>query len=148
MPEVRIMAIVHFVNYRKAQTNAGMKFVLNYTMQDKKTVSDDKKFVSGINCTPASAYTEFRNTKKLYGKEDGRLFYHFVQSFPVGEKITPETAHEIALRFASESEKLKGYEIVVSTHCDRDHIHSHFVMNSVNAETGKSFISTKMKSNC
>lgn len=53
------MAIIHFVNYRKAQSNAGMKFVLNYTMQDKKTVSDDKKFVSGINCTPASAYTEF-----------------------------------------------------------------------------------------
>lgn len=133
------MAIIHFVNYRKAQTNAGMKFVLNYTMQDKKTVSNGKKFVSGINCTPASAYTEFRNTKKLYGKEDGRLFYHFVQSFPVGEKITPEKAHEIALRFASESEKLKGFEIVVSTHCDRDHIHSHFVMNSVNTETGKKF---------
>lgn len=133
------MAIIHFVNYRKAQNNAGMKFVLNYTMQDKKTVSDGKKFVSGINCTPTSAYTEFRNTKKLYGKEDGRLFYHFVQSFPAGERIAPETAHEIALRFASESEKLKGFEIVVSTHCDRDHIHSHFVMNSVNAETGKKF---------
>ena len=133
------MAIIHFVNYRKAQTNAGMKFVLNYTMQDKKTVSDEKKFVSGINCTPTSAYTEFRNTKKLYGKEDGRLFYHFVQSFPVGEKITPKTAHEIALKFASESDKLKGFAIVVSTHCDRDHIHSHFVMNSVNAETGKKF---------
>lgn len=59
------MAIIHFINYRKAQSNAGMKFVLNYTMQDKKTVSDDKKFVSGINCTPTSAYTEFRNTKKL-----------------------------------------------------------------------------------
>ena len=133
------MAIVHFINYRKAQTNAGMLFVLNYTMQDKKTVADGKKFVSGINCTPASAYTEFRNTKKLYGKEDGRLFYHFVQSFPVGENITPETAHEIALRFVSESDKLKDFEIVVSTHCDRDHIHSHFVMNSVNAETGKKF---------
>lgn len=133
------MAIVHFINYRKAQTNAGMLFVLNYTMQDKKTVADGKKFVSGINCTPTSAYTEFRNTKKLYGKEDGRLFYHFVQSFPVGENITPETAHEIALRFVSESDKLKDFEIVVSTHCDRDHIHSHFVMNSVNAETGKKF---------
>lgn len=66
------MAIVHFINYRKAQTNAGMLFVLNYTMQDKKTVADGKKFVSGINCTPTSAYTEFRNTKKLYGKEDGQ----------------------------------------------------------------------------
>ena len=59
------MAIIHFVNYRKAQSNSGMKFVLNYTMQDKKTVSDGKKFVSGINCTTASAYTEFRNAKKL-----------------------------------------------------------------------------------
>ncbi len=133
------MAIVHFINYRKAQTNAGMMFVLNYTMQDTKTIADGKKFVSGINCTPASAYTEFRNTKRLYGKEDGRLFYHFVQSFPVVENITPETAHEIALKFASESDKLKGFEIVVSTHCDRDHIHSHFVMNSVNAENGKKF---------
>lgn len=108
-------------------------------MQDIDCTTDFVKAGMFINCTPASAYTEFRNTKKLYGKEDGRLFYHFVQSFPVGEKITPETAHEIALTFASESEKLKGFEIVVSTHCDRDHIHSHFVMNSVNTETGKKF---------
>lgn len=133
------MAIVHFVNYRKEQTNAGMRFVLDYTMQDMKTVTDGKKFVSGINCTPASAYTEFRNTKRLYGKEDGRLFYHFVQSFSIGENITPETAHDIALRFAEETKKFHGFEIVVSTHCDRDHIHSHFVLNSVNAETGKKF---------
>lgn len=133
------MAIIHFVNYRK-QTNAGMQFVLNYTMQDKKTVADDgKKYVSGVRCTPLSAYVEFNNTKKLYGKTDGRLFYHFVQSFSVEENISPQTAHEIALRFAEEAEKLKGFEIVVSTHCDRDHIHSHFVMNSVNAETGKKF---------
>ena len=27
----------------------------------------------------------------------------------------------------------------MSTHCDRDHIHSHFMMNSVNAESGKKF---------
>lgn len=133
------MAIIHFVNYRK-QTNAGMQFVLNYTMQDKKTVADDgKKYVSGVRCTPLSAYVEFNNTKKLYGKTDGRLFYHFVQSFSVEENISPQTAHEIALRFAEEAEKLKGFEIVVSTHCDRDHIHSHFVMNSVNADTGKKF---------
>lgn len=133
------MAIIHFVNYKKAQSNAGMKFVLDYTMQDKKTVAGGKKFVSGINCTPNSAITEFRNTKRLYGKEDDRLFYHFVQSFPATEKIALETAHEIAMKFASQSEKLKGFEIVVSTHCDREHIHSHFVMNSVNFETGKKF---------
>lgn len=55
------------------------------------------------------------------------------------ENISPQTAHEIAVRFAEETEKFSGFEIVVSTHCDRDHIHSHFVMNSVNAESGKKF---------
>ena len=117
-----------------------MLFVLRYTMQDKKAVAEDgNKYVSGVNCTPVSAYTEFNNTKKLSRKTDGRLYYHFVQSFSTQENISPQTAHEIALQFAEESNLLHGYEIVVSTHIDRDHIHSHFVMNSVNAETGKKF---------
>lgn len=134
------MAIIHFINRPKSQTSNGLFFVLRYTMQDKKTVTEDGvKYVSGVNCTPQSAYTEFNNTKKLFGKTEGRQYYHFVQSFSVDENISPETAHEIALRFAQETEKFKGFEIVVSTHCDRDHIHSHFVMNSVNSETGKKF---------
>lgn len=134
------MAIVHFINSKNNQTSKGMLFVLRYTMQDKKTVADDgKRYVTGINCTPQSAYTEFNNTKRLYGKTDNRLYYHFVQSFSVDENVSPQTAHEIALRFAEEAEKFHGFEIMVSTHCDRDHIHSHFVMNSVNADTGKKF---------
>ena len=134
------MAIVHFVNYKKPQTSSGMLFVLRYTMRDDKTVADDgNKYVTGVNCTPQSAYTEFNNTKRLYNKTDKRLFYHFVQSFSVDENISPQTAHEIAVRFAAETEKFQGFEIVVSTHCDRDHIHSHFIMNSVNADSGKKF---------
>mgnify|MGYP003197096082 CR=1 FL=1 len=134
------MAIIHFINRPKSQTSDGLFFVLRYTMQDKKTVTEDGvKYVSGVNCTLQSAYTEFYNTKKLFGKTEGRQYYHFVQSFSVNENISPQTAHEIALRFAEETEKFKGFEIVVSTHCDRDHIHSHFVMNSVNSDTGKKF---------
>ncbi|MGM9647166.1 MAG: relaxase/mobilization nuclease domain-containing protein [Eubacteriales bacterium] len=134
------MAIIHFINRPKSQTSDGLFFVLRYTMQDKKTVTEDGvKYVTGVNCTPQSAYTEFNNTKKLFGKTEGRQYYHFVQSFSVNENISPQTAHEIALRFAQETEKFCGFEIVVSTHCDRDHIHSHFVMNSVNSETGKKF---------
>lgn len=117
-----------------------MAYVLRYTTQDSKTkLSDKVKLVTGVNCNADSAYTEFCNTKKLFGKQDGRQYYHFVQSFDVDENILPQLAHEIALRFASETEKFNGFEIVVSTHCDRDHIHSHFVMNSVNAENGKKF---------
>lgn len=137
------MAIVRFLNYKRQQTPALLRFVLQYTMREDKTISENKKLVTGMNCTPQSSFTEFQNTKRLYGKENGRLFYHFVQSFPIGEAVSPETAHEIALRLAAESEKLKGFEVVVSTHCDRDHIHTHFVLNSVNAETGKKFHCTQ-----
>ena len=134
------MAIVHFINSKSKQTAKGMAYVLRYTTQDSKTIDENGvKLVTGVNCTAESAYTEFCNTKNLFGKSDGRQYYHFVQSFGVDENITPQMAHEIALRFASESEKFKGFEIVVSTHCDKDHIHSHFVMNSVNAESGKKF---------
>ena len=98
------MAIIHFINRPKSQTKAGMLFVMRYTMSDKKTVCEGQKLVSGVNCTPQSAYTEFNNTKLLYGKDGGRMYYHFTQSFPVGEDITPQTAHEIALKFAQESE--------------------------------------------
>ena len=134
------MAIVHFVNRPRSQTKAGTLFVLRYTTQDKKTVAEDGiKYVTGVNCNPRTAYTEFQNTKRLHKKNEGRQYYHFVQSFPIGENVTPAEAHEIALRFIDEAELFKGYEVVVATHCDRDHIHSHFVMNSVNMESGKKF---------
>ena len=134
------MAVVHFVNRPRSQNKAGMLFVLRYCMLDKKTIdTDGRKYVTGINCTPQSAYTEFLSTKRLHQKDDGRQYYHFVQSFPIGEDVTPSLAHEIALRFATEAEMFKGYEITVSTHCDRRHVHSHFVMNSVNMESGKKF---------
>lgn len=119
------MAIIHFINRPKSQNAKGLGFVLRYTMQDAKTVYGEQKFVTGVNCTPASAATEFQNTKRLFHKTDGRQYYHFIQSFAVGENVSPATAHEIALRLAEESEKLKGFEMVISTHCDRDHIHSH-----------------------
>ncbi len=133
------MAIIHFINRPKSQNAKGLGFVLRYTTQDAKTVHGEQKFVTGVNCTPTCAATEFQNTKRLFHKTDGRQYYHFIQSFAVGEDISPATAHEIALRLGSESEKLRGFEMVISTHCDRNHIHSHFVMNSVSAETGKKF---------
>ncbi len=134
------MAIIHFINRKAQQTAKGMLYVLRYTMRESKIVDDDGiRYVSGVNCTPESAHIEFSNTKKLYGKTDGRLYYHFVQSFSTEENISPQTSHEIALRLAEEAEKLQGFEMVVSTHCDRDHIHTHFVLNSVSFETGKKF---------
>ena len=129
------MAIVHFVNYKKGtQSRAAMRGVMLYVMQEKKTTWEGEPLVSGINCQPQSVYDDFLNTKLLYHKDGGVMFYHMVQSFPKGAAVDPQQAHEAARRLA---EYFDGCEVLVCTHVDREHIHSHCVINSVNFETGK-----------
>ena len=134
------MPIIHFIN-NKTQTAGGMKNVLSYVSRKEKTVSEDKRFVTGVNCSPETALDEMTATKNLFHKNDGRLYYHLVQSFPSGYKIEPELAHKIAVELA---EKAFGkFEVVVATHIDREHINSHLVLNSVSFEDGKKYHSNK-----
>jgi Relaxase/Mobilisation nuclease domain. len=135
------MATVKFISDRKMQTRAGLSFILRYCQKEKKTQHGDRQLVTGINCLPASAYREFVSTKLFYRKDSGRMFYHLLQSFHPDEAITPETAHEIAVKFASE--QFKGYEVLVATHVDKEHIHSHFIINSVNSDTGNKYHADK-----
>ena len=129
------MAIVHFVNYKRGtQSRAAMRGVMLYVMQEKKTAWEGGPLVSGINCQVQSVYDDFLNTKLLYHKDGGVMFYHMVQSFPKGAAVDPRQAHEAARRLA---EYFDGCEVLVCTHVDREHIHSHCVINSVNFETGK-----------
>ena len=129
------IAIVHFVNYKRGtQSRAAMRGVMLYVMQEKKTAWEGGPLVSGINCQPQSAYDDFLNTKLLYHKDSGVMFYHMVQSFPKGAAVDPRQAHEAARRLA---EYFDGCEVLVCTHVDREHIHSHCIINSVNFETGK-----------
>ena len=129
------MAIVHFVNYKRGtQSRAAMRGVMLYVMQERKTAWEDGPLISGINCQAQSVYDDFLNTKLLYHKDGGVMFYHMVQSFPKGAAVDPRQAHEAARRLA---EYFDGCEVLVCTHVDREHIHSHCVINSVNFETGK-----------
>lgn len=129
------MAIVHFVNYKRGtQSRAAMRGVMCYVMQEKKTAWEAEPLVSGINCQPQSVYDDFLNTKLLYHKDGGVMFYHMVQSFPKGKAVDPRQAHEAARRLA---EYFEGCEVLICTHVDREHIHSHCVINSVNFDTGK-----------
>ena len=129
------MAIVHFVNYKRGtQSRTAMRGVMLYVMQEKKTAWEGGPLVSGINCQVQSVYDDFLNTKLLYHKDGGVMFYHMVQSFPKGAAVDPRQAHEAARRLV---EYFDGCEVLVCTHVDREHIHSHCVINSVNFETGK-----------
>ena len=111
-----------------------MKSVMRYVSQLSKTLWDGQQLVSGIGCQPETAFDEFLSTKLLHHKDGGVMFYHMVQSFPKGADVDPRMAHEAACRLAGYFE---GCEVLVCTHTDREHIHSHCIINSVNFETGK-----------
>ena len=111
-----------------------MKSVMRYVSQLSKTLWDGQQLVSGIGCQPETAFDEFLSTKLLHHKDGGVMFYHMVQSFPKGANIDPRTAHEAARRLAG---YFDGCEVLVCTHVDREHIHSHCIINSVNFETGR-----------
>ena len=123
------------MNYKKGtQTRNCMKSVMRYVSQMSKTLWDGQQLVSGIGCQPETAFDEFLSTKLLHHKDGGVMFYHMVQSFPKGADVDPRTAHEAARRLA---EYFEGCEVLVCTHTDREHIHSHCIINSVNFETGR-----------
>lgn len=117
--------------------------LLRYATQQRKTVVQEegvpvKQLVTGIHCAPATARQEMQAVKKRFGKEKGVIAYHGYQSFAPGE-CTPEMAHEIGVKLARQ---LWGnrYQVLVATHLDREnHLHSHFVINTVSFVDGKKF---------
>ena len=123
------------MNYKKGtQTRGCMKSVMRYVAQENKTLWNGDQLISGIGCQPETVFDEFLSTKLLHHKDGGVQFYHMVQSFPKGTDVDPRTAHEAARQLAG---YFDGCEILVCTHTDREHIHSHCIINSVNFETGK-----------
>ena len=134
------MAIVKFAPCRKTQTVGGLHGAITYCCRPAKVAYQGRSLISGVNCVPQAALLEFMNTKRQYRSTDGRMYYHMVQSFRPDDPVTPEMAHEIALKLA---EQIPGYEILIATHTDREHIHSHFVINSVSYETGLKYHSNE-----
>lgn len=108
---------------------------LAYVGNDAKT--DQKMYVSTINCPKHNPYSAMMATKRQFGKLGGNVAYHGYQSFKPGE-VTPEEAHAIDMETAK---KMWGaeYQIVVTTHLNTDSLHNHFVINSVAFKTGRKF---------
>jgi hypothetical protein len=109
--------------------------VVEYAANDMKT--EHRSYVSCLNCQEDSAAAQFVGTKQLWRKSDGRACYHGYQSFKADE-VTAEVAHEIGVKLAKE---LWGdrFEVVIATHCNTGHYHTHFVINSVSFADGMKF---------
>lgn len=129
------MATVNCVRYR-GQSGGGMARVADYLEQEKKTLDESgQRLISGQNCSPQFAVREFTATREMYHKESPIWFYHYTQSFHPNEMITGQQAHEIAKQFAAKA--WPDSEVLIATHIDAEHIHSHFMVNAVCFRSGK-----------
>lgn len=131
------MAIIKAVK----NSHSNIKHIINYVTKKEKTIG--KKLCSAYNCNIDTAAKEMQITKELYNKTQGRTYKHFVQSFPPNEEITPQQAHELAKEFVEQNPLFSDFEVVYATHVDKDHIHTHFVVNSVSFVDGHKFQMSK-----
>lgn len=122
------MAIVKAIS-----SKAGIGQALDYVTKKEKT---EDKLISGLHCEPDTAKNEMQATKELWCKTGGRTYKHFVHSYHEDEHITPEQAHKNAIELAKGTEAWKGHEVLIATHIDRGHVHTHIIVNSVNFEDG------------
>lgn len=109
--------------------------VFSYVQNPAKT--ENGEYVSAVNCLKQTALQQMILTKKRYGKEDKYIAWHGYQSFKIGE-VAPELAHEIGVRLAKEMWGDR-FQIIVTTHLDKDHIHNHFCFNTVSFIDGKKY---------
>ena len=110
--------------------------VVEYAADEMKT--ETRAYVKCLNCTSEeTAAEEFMEIKRFWDKLDGRQCFHGYQSFRAGE-VDAETAHAIGVELAT---KLWGdrFQVVVATHCNTGHYHTHFVLNSVSWLDGYHF---------
>ena len=109
--------------------------IFSYVSRPEAT--EQGEYVSAVNCLKEIALQQMILTKKQYDKEDGYIAWHGYQSFKPDE-VTPEQAHQIGLQTAKEMWGDK-YQIIVTTHLDKDHLHNHFCFNSVSFLDGKKY---------
>ena len=142
------------ISENQSQSTQGLEDVITYAVNTEKTrrgqsesmerelVGESEElmeqYVSGVNCAPTTAREEMIAVKKRFGKEDGIVAFHGYQSFAPGE-CNPAMAHEIGKKLA---EELWGsqYQVLIATHLDKaNHLHNHFVVNSVSFLDGKRY---------
>ena len=112
---------------------------MEYATNKDKT--EQRYFVTGVNCDPTTARDEMMIAKVQWNDESEIVCYHGFQSFKHGE-VTPEQAHEVGVKLA---EKMWGerFQVIVATHLNTDCLHNHFVVNSVSFTDGKHYHDNK-----
>ena len=140
---VRLATVLDYASNPEKTTKSKSKYsdadyqalrdVVAYAKDGEKT--ERELFCEGIHCNPQTAREQFITVKEQFDKPDGIQAYHGYLSF--GETdITPELAQQVGMAFA---ERMWGdrFQVLVTTHLNTEHLHCHFVVNSVSFRDGK-----------
>ena len=119
------MAVIEAIS-----SKANIKKIITYVTQDKKTTAD---LITGKDCMAESCLEEMLYTKDLYNKTGGRQYIHIIQSFDPKDNLTPSQVHNAGLKLAN---TFNGFQVLVATHIDKEHLHNHLIVNSVSFENG------------
>lgn len=119
------MAVIEAIS-----SKANIKRIITYVTQYKKTTAD---LITGKDCIAESCLEEMLYTKNLYNKNGGRQYIHIIQSFDPKDNLKPSQVHNAGLKLAN---TFNGFQVLVATHIDKEHLHNHLVINSVSFENG------------
>lgn len=116
-----------------SNSKSNVKNIITYITKDEKT---NKNLIGSLNCNVDSASIEMNLTKKMWLKTGNRTYFHIIQSFHKDDNISHQKAFDIATELVNTYNGFNDFEVLFATHSDKEHIHSHFIINSVNFKTG------------
>lgn len=117
------------------QTLSGMKAVLNYIARAGREEQIYKAFGMGLNDDVDRANDKIIFNKKTHDKVDNNLYKHYALSFPPGFDNL-ELIEKITREFVQKEYVDKGFLCYVGIHIDKDHYHSHILVDTVNINSG------------
>lgn len=118
------------------QIPASLKRVLEYVSRKGKNQDEVyKSYGIGLSDNTDKAFKQIMFNKNAFNKADGRQYKHYVTSYPIGYNDL-ETIEKITTQFAEENFLNRGFKCYVAIHKDKDHYHSHIIVDSVNFING------------
>ncbi|MGQ7409642.1 SAG1250 family conjugative relaxase [Streptococcus suis] len=136
---------VHSTKYRKSL----IKYILNPEKTKKLKLVSDFGMSNYLDFPSYEELVEMyqanlTNNDRLYDSRNDRQqlkqtkihAHHLIQSFSPEDKLTPEEINRIGYETIKE---LTGgnFRFIVTTHTDKDHIHNHILINSIDLNSDK-----------
>lgn len=135
-------ALGYIAKQDKAMPLEEMKKYLEDSLAHMQTVDTSMgERATMLNCSPPDIAMEFEMVRMAFKQDKGIIAHHYYQSFDKDDDVTPNLAHQIGVELAKRM--FPNFQVVVATHIDRDHVHNHIIVNSVNLETGQKWYSDK-----